>query len=191
MPLDPVLALHRMQVRLGYDRQAHLAWHDREHPAALEWPADPATEEETRAVIAAYSAAPAATEAAADVLELGDDDRSGMVGVMTEDEAKWLLSYIAGYAPKLFDNALAARSGSFAAELLARAEDRDQAEYAAEPEGYCAACGANLAHFIGFEGWRHFTGPHKLITGSERRELFTPDDGHAPVVAWRPAPAAS
>jgi hypothetical protein len=191
MPLpaaDPVIALHRMHVRLGYDRQAHLAWYDRKHPGALEYPRDPVTVEETRAIMAAYSATPAPAGLVAGVVELDASDRSAMVGVMTEDEAKWLLVFIAGYAPKVFDDALAARSESFADELLARIEDRDQAEYLAEPEGYCAVCGANVAHFIGYEGPQHFRGPHKLVTGGERRELFDAD--HAPAVAWRHAPAA-
>jgi hypothetical protein len=189
---DPVLALHRMHVRLGYDRQAHLAWYDRERPGALAWPADPATEEETRAVIAAYSATPAAAEPVADVLEVDAADRSDMLTVMTEGEAKWLLAYIAGCAPRVFDNAIANRPSpyrpeGFAAELLERIDARDQAEYMAEPEGYCTACGGNVSHFIGYEGPQHFRGPHKLVTGAERRELF--DAGHAPAVAWRESAA--
>jgi hypothetical protein len=63
----------------------------------------------------------AAAEPAADVLELDEADRSGMLGVMTEDEAKWLLAFIAGYAPKVFDHAVAARSGCHAS--MTRAED--------------------------------------------------------------------
>jgi len=69
------------------------------------------------------------------------------------------------------------------AELAAEA--KLNAEYMAEDEGYCAVCGANLACFTGYDGWQHFRGPHKLVTGAEHRELFTPDDGHGAVVAWR------
>ena len=182
---DPVLALHRMHVRLGYDRQAHLAWHDREHPGALQYPRDPATEEETRAVIAAYSATPAAAEPDGGVLELTGAERSDLINVMTPDEIRFLLATMAGYAPKVFDRALAARSEGFADELLERVEERDEAEYLAEPDGYCTACSENASWFLGHDGPQHFRGPHKLVTGAERRELFTPEDGHAPQVAWR------
>jgi hypothetical protein len=186
MPLDPVLALHRMRVRLGYDRRAHLAWYDREHPTAAEWPAEPVTEDATRAVVAAYTVAPAE-------LELGEADRQAVLGVMTEDEAKWLLAFIAGFAPKVFDRAIARRPSiepeGFATELLVRVDARDEAEYLAEPEGYCAVCGANVSWFVGHDGPQHFTGPHKLLSGSERCDLFTPGDGHAPEVAWRPSTA--
>jgi len=68
--------------------------------------------------------------------------------------------------------------------LLALAQQAE-AEYMADPEGYCTACGENAGWFIGYDGPRHFRGPHKLVTGAERRELFTPEDGHAPQVAWR------
>ena len=57
----------------------------------------------------------------------------------------------------------------------------------AEPEGYCTVCGENVSWFLGYEGPQHFRGPHKLVTGSERRELF--DAGHEPMIAWREAGA--
>src|SRR5450756_1950843 len=110
---------------------------------------------------------------------------SALIDVMTAGERAWLLSFIAGYAPGVFVAALGARSETFAAELAARVDAAAEAEYMAEPDGFCAACGENVAWFIGHDGPQHFRGPHKLVTGAERRELFTPDDGHAPQVAWR------
>ena len=44
-----------------------------------------------------------------------------------------------------------------------------EAEYMAEPEGYCIACGESVALFFGYDGPQHFRGPHKLVTGTERR----------------------
>jgi len=126
------------------------------------------------------------------LLDLTRSERLGFINVMTPHEAKVLLAYIAGYAPEVFDAALlATRPETFAAELAARIETRDEAEYMAEPEGYCTVCGANASWFLGHDGPQHFRGPHKLVTGAERRELFTPDDGHAPQVAWRQSGGAS
>jgi hypothetical protein len=113
---------------------------------------------------------------------------SALIGVMTADERAWLLAFIAGYAPGVFVAALGARSESFADELAARVEAREEAEYLAEDEGYCTVCGANVSWFLGYEGPQHFRGPHKLRSGAERRELFDAD--HAPAVAWRESPAA-
>ena len=110
---------------------------------------------------------------------------------MTDHERSVLPAYIAGYAPEVFDHALTSRSESFADELFGRIEKRDDAEYMAEPEGYCIACGENASWFLGHDGPQHFRGPHKLVTGLERRELFTPEDGHAPQVAWRQPGGAS
>ena len=124
-------------------------------------------------------------------LELTGAERSDVLTVMTEHEAKVLLAYIAGCAPKVFDKALTTRPWSLADQLFARIEERDQSEYMAEPDGYCTVCGANASWFLGFEGPQHFRGPHKLVTGAERRELFTPEDGHAPQVAWRQSGGAS
>jgi hypothetical protein len=123
-------------------------------------------------------------------LNLTQPERSALINVMTDHEWSVLLAFIAGYAPEVFDQAVIARSESFADELFGRIEERDEAEYRAEPDGYCIACGENASWFIGFEGPQHFRGPHKLVTGSERRELFTPEDGHAPQVAWRYPDAA-
>ena len=119
------------------------------------------------------------------LLNLTRPERLGLINVMTDHEWSVLLAYIAGYAPEVFDHALAQRPETFPAELARRAEAKAEAEYMADPEGYCAECGENVSWFIGYEGPQHFRGPHKLVTGSERRELFTPDDGHAPQVAWR------
>ena len=135
---------------------------------------------ETAARAAAMTAAaPAPRE------DLADGDRTDMIGVMTPDERMELLAHIAGYTPAVFDAAVASRSQTFAAELLERVDAKLAEEAANDPEGYCTVCGANVAWFIGCEGPQHFRGPHTLVTGSERRELFTPDDGHAPAVAWR------
>ena len=89
----------------------------------------------------------------------------------------------------VFDAAIAARSETFADELAERLDAREEAEYLAEPEDYCTACGANVSWFIGYQGPQHFRGPHKLVTGSERRELFDP--GHAPAVSWRESTAVA
>lgn len=123
--------------------------------------------------------------AGAGLPDLAPAERSELIGVMSDQELQWLLGWIAGYAPGVFDHALASKSETFADELLGRIEERDQAEYMAEPDGYCAVCGENASWFIGYDGPQHFRGPHKLVTGSEGRELFAPEDGHAPQVAWR------
>lgn len=56
----------------------------------------------------------------------GDEDapagRSALIAVMTADERATLLAYIAGHAPRLFDEVLADWSPTFAAELAARVE---------------------------------------------------------------------
>jgi hypothetical protein len=119
------------------------------------------------------------------LLDLTHPERLGLINVMTGHERSVLLAYIAGYAPEVFDHALAQRPEAFPAELARRAEAKAEAEYMADPEGYCIACGENVAWFMGHDGPQHFRGPHKLVTGAERRELFAPDDGHAPQVAWR------
>ena len=124
-------------------------------------------------------------------LDLTWPERSSLIEVMTDHEQSALLAYIAGYAPEVFDQAVTARSESFADELFGRIEERDQAEYEAEPDGYCTVCGENASWFLGYEGPQHFRGPHKLVTGAEQRELFTAEDGHAPQVAWRPSGGAS
>jgi hypothetical protein len=90
-------------------------------------------------------------------LDLTRPERLGLIDVMTDHERSVLLAFIAGYAPEVFDDAIASRPTpyrpeGFAAELLARVEERDQAEYLAEPEGYCTVCGANVSHFFGYEG---------------------------------------
>lgn len=121
------------------------------------------------------------------LLDLTHPERSGFIDVMTPHEAGVLLAYVAGYAPEVFDHALAARSETFAAELAERTEARAEAEYMSDPEGYCLACGENVAYFIGHDAPQHFRGPHKLVTGSERRELF--EAGHEPMIAWREAGA--
>ena len=123
----------------------------------------------------------------------GDDedapDRSALIDVMTADERAWLLSFIADYAPGVFVAALADLSETFADELAERIGARDEAEYLAEDEGYCTVCGANVSWFMGYEGPQHFRGLHKLVTGTERRELF--DAGHAPAIAWRESTVGS
>jgi hypothetical protein len=43
--------------------------------------------------------------------DLTAEDRGGMIGVMTEAELGWALSFIAGFAPGVFDAAVASRSG--------------------------------------------------------------------------------
>lgn len=117
--------------------------------------------------------------------DLDREDRIDMVSVMAADERAALLVFIAGYAPEVFGAAVMSRSEAFADELLERIDARDAEEEANAPDGYCTTCGANVSWFIGYAGPQHFRGPHKLATGAERRELFTPDDGHAPAVAWR------
>jgi hypothetical protein len=131
------------------------------------------------------AAATTAEDEPSPLAELDREDRMDMVNVMTAHERAILLAFIAGTRPGVFDSAVASQSETFADELLERIDARDAKEEANEPEGYCSVCGANVSWFIGYEGPQHFRGPHKLITGSERRELFTPDDGHEPAVAWR------
>jgi hypothetical protein len=64
-------------------------------------------------------AAPAVAEPDGAPLELTGDERSDMLTVMTEAEAKRLLAYIAGCAPKVFDEALTTPPWSLADQLLA------------------------------------------------------------------------
>lgn len=120
--------------------------------------------------------------------DLAAGDRAGMIEVMTDHERSVLLSFIAGYAPGVFDAAVAARSWpsgevTFEDELWDRVDAKLAEEAASDPDGYCTVCGANVSWFCGYDGPRHFRGPHKLTTGTGRRELF--DAGHEPVVAWR------
>jgi hypothetical protein len=120
------------------------------------------------------AAAPAPRE------DLTAEDRGGMIGVMTEAELGWALSFIAGFAPGVFDSALAARSEAFADELPGRVDAKLAGEAAADPQGYCTTCGENAGHFIGYEGPRHFRGEG---TAASPAELL--DAGHEPAVAWR------
>lgn len=67
-PTARSLAAEReMRIRLGYDRQAHLAWYEREHPDAPEFPDKPRTEAQTLAVMDAYTAAESAGPASPEV----------------------------------------------------------------------------------------------------------------------------
>jgi hypothetical protein len=61
-------------------------------------------------------------------------------------------------------------------------ELRQDEDLRAGPRGYCTTCGGNAGHFIGYDGPRHYRGEG---TAASPVELFTPDDGHEPAVAWR------
>lgn len=114
--------------------------------------------------------------------DLAMPGRLELLDVMDPDDMRSSLAFILSMYPQVFDFALV-RDRAMVGRLQERVEERDEAEYLAEPEGYCTTCGENVAHFIGYEGPQHFRGPHKLVTGLERRELF--DAGHAPVIGWR------
>jgi hypothetical protein len=128
-------------------------------------------------------------ERAAELLPgVGTAERLELLDVMDPDDMRTSLAFVASLYPQVFDAALV-RDRALVERLNVRRDEDQEAEYLAEPESYCTACGENVSHFFGHEGPQHFRGPHKLITGAERRELFTPADGHEPVIAWRPAGA--
>lgn len=67
-------AEREMRIRLGYDRQAHLAWFEKAHPDVPEFPGKPRTEAATLAAVAAYSAGILAESIAAGSPVLVTDD---------------------------------------------------------------------------------------------------------------------
>jgi len=88
------------------------------------------------------------------------------------------LTWLAGYSPITFDATL---------DATEPCPDDDTPDPAADPEPYCETCGADIGIFLrlGLD-WQHYRGDG---TTSGPIELFDP--GHTPVLAWRPAPAAS
>jgi len=128
---------------------------------------------------ATFAAAPAPRE------DLTEQDRTGMIDVMTDHERSVLLSFVAGYAPGVFDAAVAARSGpsgdvTFEDELWNRIDVKLAEEDAALPDAYCTACGGDVSWFNGHDGPRHYRGEGTI---ENPNELLEP--GHEPVVAWR------
>ncbi len=86
------------------------------------------------------------------------------------------LTWLAGYSPATFDATL---------DATEPCTDDDNPDPADDPEPFCSVCGADVGIFLRFGlDWRHFRGDG--TTGGPI-ELFDP--GHAPVIAWRPAPA--
>jgi hypothetical protein len=130
---------------------------------------------------AADRRARAALELGLPLPDLSREDRTDCIDVMTDHERSAVLSWIAGYAPKIFDAAIAARSRDFADELADRADALRTERYKDELQPYCTACGASIGHFIGHgDGWHHFRGEG---TTASPNELF--DAGHDIVAGWR------
>jgi hypothetical protein len=117
-------------------------------------------------------------EGAAGKTSLTTGDRTDMVSAMTADERAWMVAFIAGYAPQIFDAAVASRSATFADELADRIDLADEDDD--EPETYCKTCGEPVGMFLKHEGWHHYRGEG---TQEHPTELY--DAGHAPDVGWR------
>lgn len=110
---DPVLALRRVRVRLGYDRQAHLAWHDRTHPV--------------EPVAVAHRVGPATSGQGGPVSAsaIGDNPESSaeaLVEALDGSERKLLLSHLARAYPEVVEAGFARL-----AEYHAAAADRQRA----------------------------------------------------------------
>ena len=117
--------------------------------------------------------------------DLTAEDRTAMIEVMTAHEWSVLLSFVAGYAPGVFDRAVASRSGpsadvTFADELWNRIDKRLAEEEADAPQGYCTVCGSNVGWFLSYTGPQHYRGEGTVDSPVELLEL-----DHEPVVAWR------
>jgi hypothetical protein len=74
-----------------YDRQKHLAWFDREHPGALEWPPEPRDDVEAARYITQYAPGPDIAPVVAWLLDRGLEvsfmkEPEGIV-VMVDDHA--------------------------------------------------------------------------------------------------------
>jgi hypothetical protein len=78
-------------------------------------------------------------------------ERLRLLGVMDEADLRSSLAWLVSYAPQVFDYALV-RDQAMTERLVGRVDAREEAEYLAEPEGYCTVCGANVSWFIGYEG---------------------------------------
>jgi hypothetical protein len=87
------------------------------------------------------------------------------------------LTWLSGYSPTVFDATLDATEPCTA---------DDTPDPAQNPEPFCEVCGADVGIFLRFGlDWRHYRGDG---TTAGLIELFDP--GHAPIIAWRPAPEA-
>lgn len=96
-------------------------------------------------------------------------DRLDRLAVLTPEDKTAGLVWLAIHFPAVCD------------AVLDTVEQDDGDDVSAEPEPYCAVCGADIGIFLRYGlDWRHFRGTIGQI------ELF--DAGHTPVVAWRPAP---
>ena len=88
------------------------------------------------------------------------------------------LIWLAGFSPSVFDATL---------DATEPCTDDDTPDPAEHPEPFCMLCGADVGIFLRFGlDWRHYRGDG---TTAGLIEIFDP--GHAPVIAWRPAPATS
>src|SRR5271165_6941512 len=88
------------------------------------------------------------------------------------------LTWLAGFSPSVFDATL---------DATEPCTDDDTPDPAEHPEPFCAVCGSDVGIFLRFGlDWRHYRGDGTTVG---LIELFDP--GHTPVIAWRPATAAS
>jgi hypothetical protein len=100
--------------------------------------------------------------------------RLSRLATLDSDRMTEALTWLSGYSPTVFDATL---------DATEPCTDDDTPDPAANPEPYCAVCGADVGIFLRFGlDWRHYRGDG---TTAGLIELFDP--GHAPFIAWRPA----
>lgn len=123
-------------------------------------------------------------ERAAELLPgVGLTERIELLSVMTPEDMRTSLAWLASYAPAIFD-AVLVRDSTLAARLISELAD-DEDEDLDDEEPYCFRCGSRIGIFYGHGGaWRHWRGE---ATQDNPVELF--DAGHTAEVAWRPAGA--
>jgi hypothetical protein len=96
-------------------------------------------------------------------------ERLSQLNDLTPDQVEAGLAWLAGFAPAAFDSAIE----------IARTWDASPTP-PLEMEPYCAACSAPVGIFTADgDEWRHYRG--------EGPKFERYDQGHAPVIGWRPA----
>jgi hypothetical protein len=103
-----------------------------------------------------------------------------LLDVMTDHERAVLLAYLAGRAPEVLGDAIAAVPSLDADELDDRLADAEDDELD-RLDPYCSACGAPAGIFIGHGDGRH----HYRGAGTVESPVELYDAGHDVAVAWR------
>lgn len=104
----------------------------------------------------------------------GGDGRLARLAALDADRRSEALTFLAGYAPGIFDAIVAATEPC-------TSDDHPAGDDALEP--FCTQCGARAGIFTARGGdWLHYTGQ----VGDNNVHPY--DTDHAPVIAWRPTP---